>query len=194
MAKKKISFSEIGGIINGMTKKIPIQIANIEEDRNIEMLDTGIYILNAALCGDLKGGILSNRITTFAGDSGVGKSFLCYNLVKSNQEKGWNTIYIDTEQSINLEQLPNYGIDVNPDKFTLIRTNIIEDIKKFLTQLLDTLKEEKEKGNDFDKTMIILDSVGMLGSRKEVEDALNNKEAADMTRAKTLASLFRIIS
>jgi hypothetical protein len=42
--------------------------------------------------------------------------------------------------------------------------------------------------------MIIIDSVGNLASKKEVEDAMKQNSAADMTRAKQLKSLFRMVT
>ena len=42
-------------------------------------MDTGSYILNAALAGTLYGGVPNNKITAFAGETGTGKtlSALC---------------------------------------------------------------------------------------------------------------------
>jgi hypothetical protein len=40
----------------------------------------------------------------------------------------------------------------------------------------------------------MIDSIGNLASKKEVEDAENEKSVADMSRAKSLKSLFRIIT
>lgn len=124
----------------------------------------------------------------------TGKSFLCYNICREAQAIGYSIIYIDTEFSIQLNQLPGYGIDISKDKFMLMRTNIVEDLKIFTTQMLDSLKEQKQNGKDIGKILIVLDSVGQLASRKEVEDAKDGKEKADMTRAKALASYFRIIN
>jgi hypothetical protein len=62
-----------------------------------------------------------------------------------------------------------------------------------LTKFIDGLKEMKEQG-ELPKMMIFLDSIGQLASRKEINDALDGKEKADMTRAKAIASLFRIIN
>jgi hypothetical protein len=45
-----------------------------------------------------------------------------------------------------------------------------------------------------DNVMIIVDSVGNLASKKEVDDALDGKSVADMTRAKQMKSLFRMIT
>jgi hypothetical protein len=124
----------------------------------------------------------------------TGKSFLCYSIAKEAQKKGYGVIYIDTEYAIELDQLPGYGIDIDEDKFMLIRTNIIEDLKVTLTQILDGLKAEKAEGKEIHKFIMFIDSVGQLGSRKEVTDALKGAEKADFTKAKALSSLFRIIN
>ena len=132
------------------------------------------------------------------GGSGIsshntGKSFLCYNICREAQEAGYSIVYIDTEFSIELDQLEGYGIDISPKKFMLLANNIIEDLKVTMAQLLDKLKEQKNAGKTLPKMLFVLDSVGQLGSRKEVEDALAGNEKADFTKAKALASFFRII-
>jgi hypothetical protein len=45
-----------------------------------------------------------------------------------------------------------------------------------------------------DRVMILLDSIGNLASKKEVEDALEGKSVADMSRAKQVKSLFRMVT
>lgn len=199
MAKKSkgtFSFKDITGLTDGIIKKNKTAIKRETEktSNSRSFVSTGVYALNAAISSDIYGGIPDNRITVLAGASGVGKSFLCYNICREAQKDGYSIIYIDTEFAIELDQLPGYGIDTSEDKFMLIRNNIIEDLKIFITQLLDNLQEQKAAGKDFDKFLIVLDSVGQLGSRKEVEDALSGKEKADFTKAKALASLFRIIN
>lgn len=198
MAKSKgtFSFKDITGLTDGLIKKTSViretEKSSLESNRNL--ISTGIYVLNAAISSDIYGGIADNRISVFAGESGVGKSFLCYNLCREAQNQGYNVIYIDTEFAIELDQLPGYGIDTSEDRFMLIRSNVIEDLKILTTQLLDQLKEQKHAGNEIDKFIIVLDSVGQLASRKEVSDALDGKEKADFTKAKALASYFRIIN
>jgi len=197
MAKKEIksfSFKDIVGMTNGIIKKMPVVHETLKSSKNRSTISTGIYVLNAALSSDIYGGIADNRITVLAAPSGTGKSFLCYSIAKEAQAKGYGVIYIDTEYAIELDQLPGYGIDISEDKFMLIRSNIIEDLKISITQILDSLKEEKNNGKEIDKFIIFIDSVGQLGSRKEVEDAKSGKEKADFTKAKALSSLFRIIN
>lgn len=197
MAKKEksiFSFKDIVGLTDGLIKKSAIVRETTKTSQIRQTVSTGIHILNAALSTDIFGGIPDNRITTFYGPSGSGKSYICYNIAREAQKAGYSVIYIDTEFAIELDQLPNYGIDISEDKFMLLRNNIIEDLKIFTTQLLDTLKEQKESGKEIDKVIIFLDSVGQLASRKEVEDAKDGKEKADFTKAKAAASYFRIIN
>jgi hypothetical protein len=54
--------------------------------------------------------------------------------------------------------------------------------------------EAKEKGLSTPKIFIALDSLGMLATTKEIDDAISGNTAADMTRAKSIRSLFRIIT
>jgi len=57
----------------------------------------------------------------------------------------------------------------------------------------DIMAQLKELGRD-DRVMIVIDSIGNLASKKEVDDALDGKSVADMSRAKQLKSLFRMIT
>jgi len=151
--------------------------------------------LDAALSARLVGGgILGGRIFGLLGESGAGKSFIAYSICRSAQKDGYSIIYIDTENSIDLDGIQNYGIDNSNDNFRLIRSNKVEDINMSLTQLLDDLKEAKLGGYEIPKILIVLDSIGMMSSNKEKEDLLKGAMKQDMTRAKGLNALFRSIS
>jgi len=51
-----------------------------------------------------------------------------------------------------------------------------------------------EEINRGEKIIIFIDSIGGLASKKEVEDALEEKAAADMTRAKQFKGLWRMLT
>jgi len=196
MAKKevkKFEFSKIGSILDNIAKSVPIQIE--KEIKEKKFITTGVYLLDAALSGRLlNGGIATNRITAFAGESGSGKSFLCYSCAKQAQKLGYSIIYIDTEQAIDLEDLPIFGVDNSLEKFRLIRSNKVEDVNITLTKLIDELKEQKLAGYELPKLMIVLDSLGQMASNKEKEDLLKGDIKQDMTKAKALGSMFRSIN
>ena len=190
---KKFEFSKVGSILDNIAKSIPIQIE--KEIKEKTFITTGVYLLDAALSARLLGGgIATNRITAFAGESGAGKSFLCYSCAKQAQKLGYSVIYIDTEQAIDLEDLPKFGIDNSLEKFRLIRSNKVEDINITLSQLIDELKEQKMAGFELPKLMIVLDSLGQMASNKEKNDLLKGDIKADFTKAKALGSMFRSIN
>ena len=190
---KKFEFSKVGSILDNIAKTVPILVE--KEIKEKTFITTGVYLLDAALSGRLiGGGVATNRITAFAGESGAGKSFICYSISKYAQKEGYSVIYIDTEQSIDLEDLPKFGIDNSLDKFRLIRSNKVEDVNITLTKLIDELKEQKLAGFELPKIMIILDSLGQMASNKEKEDLLKGDIKQDMTKAKALGSMFRSIN
>jgi RecA/RadA recombinase len=190
---KKFEFSKVGSILDNIAKSIPIQIE--KEIKEKTFITTGVYLLDAALSARLLGGgFATNRITCYAGESGAGKSFLCYSCAKQAQKLGYSVIYIDTEQAIDLEDLPKFGIDNSLEKFRLIRSNKVEDINMTLSQLIDELKEQKMAGFELPKLMIVLDSLGQMASNKEKSDLLKGDIKADFTKAKALGSMFRSIN
>ena len=190
---KKFEFSKVGSILDNIAKTVPIQIE--KEVKEKKFISTGIYLLDAAMSGRLLGGgVATNRISVFAGESGAGKSFLAYSVSRQAQKQGYSIIYIDTEQSADLEDLPKLGLDVSLDKFRLVRSNKVEEINITLTQLIDELKEQKLAGFELPKLMIVLDSLGQMASNKEKADLLKGEIKQDMTKAKAIGSMFRSIN
>jgi len=190
---KKFEFSKVGSILDNIAKSVPILIE--KEIKEKTFITTGVYIVDAAMSGRLLGGgIATNRISVFAGESGAGKSFMCYSCTKHAQKAGYSVIYIDTEQAIDLEDLTKYGVDNSLEKFRLIRSNKVEDVNMLLTQLVDELKQQKLDGYEIPKLMIVIDSLGQMASNKEKNDLLKGDIKQDMTKAKALGSLFRSIN
>lgn len=185
---------KISELIQNVTKKTAIQIET-DATAKRSYISTGIYILDALLAKSiLHGGVAKNRITVFAGDPQTGKSYICYGIARNAQKEGYHIIYIDTEYSIELSDLAEYGIDTSEDKCTFLRSNKIEELKVVLAQILNKLREDKLKGIDIGKIMIFLDSIGQSASDKEIKDAIEGKDKTDMSRAKALKSLFRVIN
>ena len=157
-----------------------------------EWIDTGNYHLNAVFSGDLFGGIPNNRTICLAGDSGTGKTFLLLNMVAKAQEMGYYVVYYDTEGAVDVDNIQAFGVD--PEKFDHQPVSDIAKFRTSITTLCKKLMEAKEKGFKTPKIFIALDSLGMLATQKEIDDAISGNTAADMTRAKSIRSLFRIIT
>jgi len=150
------------------------------------IVQTLIPIINVAFTGTLDGGLVSG-LTCIAGPSKHFKSNLGLVAIKAYMNKFPEAIclFYDSEFGITPEYLAAHGIDTT--RVVHLPIEHIEQLKFDIVKKLDEIKKS-------DKVIIFIDSIGNLASKKEVEDAADGKSVGDMTRAKTLKSLFRIIT
>jgi RecA/RadA recombinase len=122
----------------------------------------------------------------------TGKSFLCLNIVREAQKKGYNVIYCDTEGAIDKTSALKFGIDATKIRYQPIQT--VSQFQTFVANVVDMVKKAKAAGED-PKLLLIVDSLGMLSTDKELADAVKGHNAADMgSKAKELRKLFRVIT
>ena len=195
MAKQKSEFSfldldkELSKITGFETGSILAENTFSEVD---EWIPTGNYLLNAQLSGSLFGGIPNTRSLGLMGDPGTGKSFVCLNVAREAQKKGYDVIYCDTEGAIDKSSAIKFGIDPNKVRYQPIKT--VTEFQTFVSNLLALVKKAKDGGAN-PKILLIVDSLGMLSTDKELNDAMTGKNAADMgAKAKELRKLFRVIT
>ena len=155
-------------------------------------VDTGSYIFNALVSGSIFGGIPSNKITALAGETGTGKTFFCLSVVKSfldtNPDAG--VVYFETESAISKEMVETRGIDSK--RLVIFPINTIEEFRTQAVRIIDKYIESSK--DERKPLMFVLDSLGMLATNKEVEDASNEKNVRDMTKAQLVKSCFRLLT
>jgi RecA/RadA recombinase len=151
-----------------------------------DMIPTSIPAINIALSGKLDGG-LTPGLTMWAGPSKHFKTAFSLLMAKSYLDKYEDAIllFYDSEFGTPQSYFDSFGIDTTRVLHTPL-TNIEQLKFDIMTQL-----ESVERS---DHLIIIVDSIGNLASKKEVEDALEGKSVADMSRAKQIKSLFRMIT
>ena len=151
-----------------------------------DMIPTAIPIINVALSGRLDGG-LTPGLTMWAGPSKHFKTAFSLLMAKSYLEKYDDAalLFYDSEFGTPQSYFDSFGIDTNRVLHTPLTD--IEQLKFDIMQQLTNL----ERG---DRLIIVIDSIGNLASKKEVEDALEGKSVADMSRAKQVKSLFRMVT
>jgi RecA/RadA recombinase len=151
-----------------------------------DFVQTEIPIINIAASGLADGGI-SSGLTAFAAPSRHYKSLLGLIMVSAYMRKYPDSVclFYDSEFGITPEYIKSNNIDTS--RVLHIPIAHIEQLKFDICKRLDEIKRG-------DKVIIFIDSIGNLASKKEVDDALSENEAADMTRAKVLKSLWRIIT
>lgn len=161
-----------------------ISESSVYNDR--ESIPTDIPIINLALSGRFDGGIECG-LTGLAAPSKHFKTNIMLKCVSVYMNKHQDAVclFYDSEFGSPAKYFESFDIDVERVIHTPITT--VEELRSDITNQLEAI-------NTNDKVIIIIDSIGNLASRKETEDALEQKEKSDMTRAKTLKSLFRIIT
>jgi RecA/RadA recombinase len=151
-----------------------------------DMIPTTVPVINVALSGRLDGG-LTPGVTMWAGPSKHFKTAFSLLMAKSYMDKYEDAalLFYDSEFGTPQSYFDSFGIDTNRVIHTPL-TNV-EELKFDIMQQLQGV----ERG---DHLIIVIDSIGNLASKKEVEDALDGKSVGDMTRAKQMKSLFRMIT
>ena len=151
-----------------------------------DFVTTEVPMINVALSGSLNGGLTSG-LTVLAGPSKHFKTSFGLLIAAAYLKKHADSVilFYDSEFGSPKAYFSSFGIDPSRVLHTPI-TNI-EELKFDLVNQLQNI-------NRGDKVIIMIDSVGNLASKKEVEDAINEKSVADMTRAKALKGLFRMVT
>jgi RecA/RadA recombinase len=155
-------------------------------------IDTGSYAFNALVSGSLTGGIPNNKILGIAGESATGKTYFALGIASQflSDHPDGVILYFDTEQAVTSEMIVSRGLDSKRVAVFPIAT-----VEQFRFQLLQILEGYgKLPKSDQKPTMVVLDSLGMLSTSKEMNDTAEGKETRDMTRSQVIKSVFRTVT
>ena len=155
-------------------------------------IDTGSYIFNGLVSGTMHGGIPANKITALACESATGKTFfvlgMCKHFLDNNPDAG--VIYFESESAITKDLIENRGIDTK--RMVVMPVTTVQEFRTQSLRVLDSYLEQNEA--DRKPLLLVLDSLGMLSTTKEVEDTEAGKETRDMTRAQVTKAAFRVLT
>lgn len=155
-------------------------------------IDTGSYAFNALLSGSLYGGVADNKIIALAGESATGKTYFTLGMVaqflKDNPEG--MVLYFDSEQAVTSDMFKNRGVDAK--RVAVFPVATIEEFKTQCVGIVDKILAMDE--SERKPMMIVLDSLGMLSTEKEVNDSAEGKNVRDMTRAQGVKATFRVLT
>ena len=161
-------------------------------DETEVFIDTGSYIFNGLISGSIFGGVSNNKITAIAGESSTGKTYFSLAVVKNflDTNPDGYCLYFDTEAAVNKGLLESRGIDTT----RLVVVNVVT-IEEFRGKALKAVDIYLKKSEDERKPcMFVLDSLGMLSTEKEINDALNDKQVRDMTKSQLVKGAFRMLT
>jgi RecA/RadA recombinase len=149
-------------------------------------------MFNALLSGSVNGGLPSNKITAIAGESATGKTFFVLGMVKNflDNNKDAGVIYFESESALTKKLIEDRGID--SERMVIMPVTTVQEFRHQALTILDKYNEQDEA--DRKPLLLVLDSLGMLSTTKEVEDTAEGKETRDMTRAQILKAAFRVLT
>lgn len=155
-------------------------------------IDTGSYSFNALLSGSIHGGIPNNKIIGLAGESATGKTFFALGIVKNFLDTHPDAVvlYFDSEEAVSTDEFESHGCDTSRVAHLPVST-----VEEFTHQVMLVLNAYSKKPKEEQKPMmIVLDSLGMLSTAKEMADKLEGKETRDMTRPQVIRAAFRTMT
>jgi len=153
-------------------------------------IGTGSYAMNALLSGSIFGGLPQNKVTAFAGEPSVGKTFyalnVCYQFLEDNPN-GF-IFYFESESAVSKSFLTDRGIDTK--RIAIVPVATVQEFRTQAVKILDRYLEQKEKP----PMLFVLDSLGNLSTDKEMADIADGKDTRDMTRAQLVRGAFRVLT
>lgn len=151
-----------------------------------DVVVTDVPMVNVALSGDVDGGLTSG-LTVLAGPSKHFKTSFALMMAASylREHEDAVLLFYDSEFGSPQSYFESFGIDTSRVLHTPITD--VEQLKFDLVNQLEEIERD-------DHVIVVIDSIGNLASKKELEDALNEKSVADMSRAKALKGLFRMVT
>ena len=149
-----------------------------------DMTPTDVPMVNVALSGSVDGGVTPG-LTVLAGPSKHFKTSFALLMAGAylDQHPDAVMLFYDSEFGSPQSYFEQFGIDTSRILHTPIAN--VEELKFDIISQLEAIDRN-------DKVIICIDSIGNLASKKELDDAINEKSVADMSRAKALKGLFRM--
>ena len=151
-----------------------------------DIISTSVPMINVALSGSVDGG-MTPGLTMLAGPSKHFKTGFALLLASAFLKKYPEGIILFYDSEFGTPQ--SYFQTFNIPFDSVVHTPItdIEELKFDIMKQIGSITREEH-------VMIVIDSIGNLASKKEVDDAMDGKSVADMSRAKQLKSLFRMVT
>lgn len=151
-----------------------------------DMIQTAIPAMNVALSGELDGGFVPG-LTLWCGPSKHFKSMFSLIMAKSYMDKYPDAVMIFYDCEFGTPAAYFSSLQIDTSRILHVPIMNMEEFKFDVIKQLEGL----DRG---DRVIFVVDSLGNMSSKKEMEDAIEGKSVADMSRAKQMKSIFRMIT
>jgi RecA/RadA recombinase len=151
-----------------------------------DMIPTSIPAMNIALSGEIDGGFVPG-LTLWCGPSKHFKSMFSLIMAKAYLDKYPEAVMIFYDCEFGTPAAYFKSLNIDQERILHVPIMNMEEFKFDVIKQLEAL-------NRGDKVIFIIDSLGNMSSKKEMDDAIEGKSVADMSRAKQMKSIFRMIT
>ena len=178
----------MASIMDKLKKNSTIPLTEVLSDSQFfgdtDIVTTDVPMINVALSGSVEGGITPG-LTVLAGPSKHFKTSFALKMASSYLKNKKDSVLLFYDSEFGSPQSYFEQFDIPMDRVLHTPITNVEELK------FDLIKQFEELDRD-DNVIVVIDSIGNLASKKELEDALSEKSVADMSRAKALKGLFRM--
>ena len=151
-----------------------------------DQIQTQIPAMNVALSGELDGGFVPG-LTLWCGPSKHFKSMFSLIMAKSYMDKYPDAVMIFYDCEFGTPTAYFTSLQIDTSRILHVPVMNMEEFKFDVIKQLENL----DRG---DRVIFVVDSLGNMSSKKEMEDAIEGKSVQDMSRAKQMKSIFRMIT
>jgi recombination protein RecA len=152
----------------------------------------GNYVLNKIMSNSFTKGVPQGRITSLAGSSGAGKSFLAANLVKAAQDDGAIVLVVDSENALDDDFMSKIGVDVETDEYLYAAVTTVPQVTKVVSSFIKGYKSDWGTAEDAPRVLILIDSLDMLMTETELDHYDKGVQKGDQgQRNKQLKAMLR---
>lgn len=148
---------------------------------------TSVPMINVALSGNMDEGI-SGGAGMIAGPSKHFKTLFGLILVKAFLDKHPEAVCLFYNNEFGSPKAYFESLDIDPKRVIEVFFPDAEVLSQGVFHHLDAIESGK------DNVIILIDSLGMVASRKEIDDTREEKVVGDMTRAKALKKFWRLVT
>ncbi|AXF41388.1 RecA-like recombination protein [Acinetobacter phage SH-Ab 15599] len=176
-------------LIKAAPKSMATMISKTDIGVKSKIASFVIPLMNLMYSGSFQGGLCAG-IVQLVGDSRTFKTNKAVTAAKAYLDTNANPdnppilVIFDSEFSIR-PVIEAFGI--SEDQVVYVPFENLEELKTNLVQMISEVKRGE-------KVFFLIDSISQVASLKEVADALKGESKADMTRAKEMNSMFRMIT
>jgi RecA/RadA recombinase len=135
-------------------------------------IDTGNFALNKMMSGDFNSGVPIGSVSTFAGESGSGKSLIVSgNIIRNALADGISVVLLDTENAVKKKWAEALGVQTDHPNLLRWPKSTINQVARTIADFTDEYRDEHHATprEEQPPVLFVIDSLGNLDTETSLE-------------------------